>query len=187
MRIFIIIALFAFLIIPATVWSVDDSGMAAEEDVTLSGVTEKEEAATQVNESEMVMPSLTEGALPSMTKIGLSLLLVIVVIYGTVFLMRKLTGNRLAGAGSKKSVQLIEQTYLAPKKSVCLVKLADRAVLLGMTDTQINFLTEIDWDSMPQDVHKKVESKAVGFQSILNDAAGKLFGSKKKKGTVGEN
>lgn len=186
MRILIITALLAFLIIPATVWSTEDGKEVIGENVANIAEQEKVAAATPAKEADIVMPSLTDSVLPSLTKIGLSLLLVIVVIYGTIYLMRKLSGNRLAGAGSKKLVQLIEQTYLAPKKSVCLVKLADRAVLLGMTDTQINFLTEIEWDDMPQEVHKKAENQAVGFQSILNDAVGKLFGSRKKKGAVSE-
>ena len=186
MRILIITALLAFLIIPTMAWSIDGGSAVVEEGVTNTAEQNKVATATPVEEGEIAMPLLTDSVLPSLTKIGLSLLLVIVVIYGTVFLMRKLSGNRLAGAGSKKSVQLIEQTYLAPKKSICLVKLADRAVLLGMTDTQINFLTEIEWDAMPQEVHKKVEAQAIGFQSILNDAAGKIFGSKKKKGTAGD-
>jgi flagellar biosynthetic protein FliO len=124
---------------------------------------------------------LLQDSVPSLARIIVALLVIVVVIYATVFLLRRLSGNRLSG-GRGKTIQVIEQTYLAPKKSVCLLKLADRAVLIGITDTSISTLTEMEWDSLPPDVIKKLAQPPAGFPGMLNEAAGKLFRGRSAKG-----
>lgn len=125
--------------------------------------------------------SLIQDSVPSLARIVVALLVIVVIIYATVFLLRRLSGNRASG-GRGKTIQVIEQTYLAPKKSVCLLKLADRAVLIGITDASINMLTELEWDSLPPDVVKKLSQPPVGFPGFLNEAAGKLFRGRSTKG-----
>lgn len=127
----------------------------------------------------------TEGlsgmVLPSLTRIALSLMAIIGIIYGSVFLLRKLTGHRLGSGGHKGAIQLVEKTFLAPKKSVCLLKLADRAVLIGVTETNINLLTEFDWSELPQQTFAKPKGQPIKFQRMLNQAAGRLFNSRNRK------
>ena len=136
---------------------------------------------SETGEQSAEIPSLTESVLPSLSRIGISLVIIVAIIYLTVFLLRKLSGNRLGGRKGT-AIQIIEQTYLAPKKSVCLLKLADRAVLVGITDTNINLLTELEWDSLPQEAIDKSRSLHKSFPGFLNEAAGRLFGSRKGKG-----
>lgn len=137
-------------------------------------------AAQATDNDEEVVPSLTESVVPSLTRIAITLVVVVAIIYLTVYLLRKLSGNRMGGVGRGKTVQVIEQTYLAPKKSVCLLKLADRAVLVGITDNNISLLSEFDWDSLPSDIMAKTNRMPGGFQNVLNEAAGRLFGKKDK-------
>lgn len=146
---------------------------------TVPSTTMSQESETDKEPAEI--PSLTESVLPSLTRIAISLVVIIGIIYLTVFLLRKLSGNRLGGSKGT-AIQIIEQTYLAPKKSVCLLKLADRAVLVGITDTSINLLTELDWDSLPQEAIGKSRSLQKGFPGFLNEAAGRLFGGRRGKG-----
>ena len=126
-------------------------------------------------------PSVTEMVMPSIGRIVLSLGIIILVIYATVFLLRKLSGGKVSG-GRGKTIQVIEQTYLAPKKSVCLVKMADRAVLIGVTDTTISLLTELDWDALPHETASKANPPQAGFQSVLAESLGKLFTGKGRRG-----
>jgi len=132
------------------------------------------------------MPSLTESVLPSLSRIAISLCVIVGIIYLTVFLLRKLSGNRIGGKKGS-TIQIIEQAYLAPKKSVCLLKLADRAVLVGITETNINLLTEMEWESLPPEVVERTSRHQGGFQGLLNEAAGKLFGGRGSKGAEREN
>ncbi len=127
--------------------------------------------------------SVTESVLPSLMRIFITLILVVAFIYGTVFILKKLAGNRVAGSG--KTIQVIEHTYLAPKKSVCLLKMADRAVLVGITDTTINTLTEMDWESLPAEIGQRLQTQPKNFPGLLGNAAAKFFGSKQKGGEYG--
>lgn len=129
--------------------------------------------------SAAATPGLGDSVLPSLTRLGLSLLAIVAIIYATVFLMRKLSGNKI---GRGRTIQIVEQTFIAPKKSVCLLKLGDRVVLVGITDSNINMLTELDCDTMPPEYLNKIKERPAGFQGFLGDAAGRLFGNKKSGG-----
>ncbi len=157
------------------------SGEIAAGEGDSAAVAAQTSSATQTTvEHEEVVPSLTESVVPSLTRIAITLAVVVAIIYLTVFLLKKLSGNRMGGVGRGRTVQVIEQTYLAPKKSVCLLKLADRAVLVGITDNNITMLTEFDWDSLPEDIIMKTSRIPGGFQGVLSEAAGRLFGKKDK-------
>ena len=184
-RIVILCLLFSLVTVGAPLAGMEgpDSTVVAD---TATATTDIGGIVENAADENMAVPSVTDMLVPSLTRIGLSLLVIVAFIYGMVLLLRKLSGNKLGGSSRNKTVHLIEQTYLAPKKSVCLLKLADRAVLVGVTETQISMLTEMEWESMPQDALSKVMGKEAGFQGFLNDAVGKMFGGKKNKGAHGE-
>ena len=131
------------------------------------------------------MPSLTESVLPSLTRIAVSLCVIVAIIYLTVFLLKKLSNSHIGGRKGT-AIQIVEQTYLAPKKSVCLLKLADRAVLVGITENSMNLLTEMEWDALPQETIEKSDRAHAGFQGFLNEAAGRFLGGKRSKGAGNE-
>ena len=164
------------------------TGLLAAEVSDSTGVTQTA-AASEVIQDQTDKPPSQEGEeftsvsgmlAPSLLRIAGSLVVIIVFIYGAVFLLRKLSGNRVGGAGRDKTVRLIEQTYLAPKKSVCLIKMADRAVLVGVTEAQISMLTEMEWDSLPQKAQQMATAQQGGFQNLLGEAATRLFKGKNK-------
>jgi flagellar protein FliO/FliZ len=160
-------------------------------------VSAQDEVATQPESSPLTnqigeteneageMPSLTESVLPSLTRIAISLIIIVAIIYATIFLLKKLSGNRIGGRKGK-AIEVVEQTYLAPKKSVCLLKLADRAVLVGITEQNINMLTEFNWEDLPEQTVEKGKRLQTGFPGLLNEAAGKLFGGRANKGAERE-
>ncbi|MCP4568308.1 MAG: flagellar biosynthetic protein FliO [FCB group bacterium] len=180
----LLICLIPFAAIPVRADSTDQV-IAGETDPAVTGEDQNLTSVATTEETAEV-PTVSDMLLPSLTRIALSLMVIIVVIYGVVYLLRKLSGNRLGGGRKNKTIQMVEQTYLAPKKSVCLIKMADRAVLVGVTDTHISMLTEMEWDTLPQDSQPCTEEKQTGFQGVLNDAVGKLFGTSKNKGASGE-
>jgi flagellar protein FliO/FliZ len=155
--------------------------MAENEEVGSNDTTNAAGVQNEISGDDVYTPSVTETVLPSMTRIGLSLMVIVIIIYLAVFALRKFSGNSMGGKKGK-TVQIIEQTYLAPKKSVFLLKLADRAVLVGVTDTNINMLTEFDLDVIPRDVIERVEKQQGGFPGFLSAATGKLLGGKGNRG-----
>lgn len=180
----LLISLIPFAAIPARA-DATDPVIAGETEPAVTGEDQNLSSVATMEETAEV-PTVTDMLLPSLTRIALSLMVIVVIIYGVVYMLRKLSGNRLGGRRKNKTIQMVEQTYLAPKKSVCLIKMADRAVLVGVTDTHISMLTEMEWDALPLDSQPDTGEKQPGFQGMLNDAVGKLFGASKKKGASGE-
>ena len=71
---------------------------------------------------------------------------VLLVIWGSVvgmrWYVRRMNGE--AGAGMARALQIVETRALGPNRALHLVRLGDRAVLIGATPERINALMEID-------------------------------------------
>ena len=90
--------------------------------------------------------------------LGWRLLLVVGVIWAAVWVMRwyvQRTNGSAASAG--RQVQIIETRTIGPNRSLQLVRLGGRAVLLGVTPDRINSLLEID---DPDEVERLAEAAA---------------------------
>lgn len=85
--------------------------------------------------------------------------LVLIVIWLAVMAMRWYVRrvNGIDGAASGRQLQVLETKALAPNRSLHLVRVGNRAVLLGVTPERINQLTEID---DPEEVERLVEAAA---------------------------
>ncbi|OFZ21032.1 MAG: hypothetical protein A2X94_06790 [Bdellovibrionales bacterium GWB1_55_8] len=57
--------------------------------------------------------------------------------------------NRLAknGIGKKKMIEVLSNHYLGPKKSIAVVRVAGRTMVLGITEESINLITQLGADS----------------------------------------
>ena len=107
-----------------------------------------------------------------------ALVLVIICIYLAVFLLRRVMGTRNRGKGSNALLEIIESTYVAPKKTISLVRVADKAVLIGITEGNMTVLTELDADQTA--VALSGEQKVTEadpedqFDKLFERAAGRL-------------
>ena len=90
--------------------------------------------------------------------LGWRLVLVVGVIWGAVWVMRWYV-QRMNGsaAAAGRQVQIIETRAIGPNRSLQLVRLGGRAVLLGVTPDRINSLLEID---DPEEVERLAEASA---------------------------
>lgn len=101
------------------------------------------------NTGETVNPALTgmdDGMMAAMGKMAAALVVVVIAIYGAVWGLKRLNGGRRRGRNGRQLLEVVETAYLAPKKSVALVRVADKAVVVGVTDGQMSVLTELDSD-----------------------------------------
>ncbi len=78
--------------------------------------------------------------------LGLRLGLVLVIVWGAVMVMRWYVRRTsgVTGGGGGRQLQVLETRALGPNRSLHLVRLGGRAVLLGVTPERINRLLEID-------------------------------------------
>jgi len=113
----------------------------------------------------------------SLLKLVGALLLVVIGIYGFIFILKRMMGQKLSGNRGHKLIEVLETSYIAQKKSVSLIRIADRSVLVGVTDRGINVLTELSSDETTRVLKENiVEKPALGFKGILKDAGVKLSG-----------
>ncbi len=116
-------------------------------------------------------------AAASLIKMLIALAVVVVCIYVGIFLLKKLMAKRHTGHSGNSLLEVIETAYIDPKKSLSLVRVADKSVLIGVTDNQISVLTELDQqhtESMVQQLSRQQSSD--GFMSMLKSASDKLRG-----------
>lgn len=71
-----------------------------------------------------------------------SLLLIIGLIIGTVFVIKKYFRNHLPGAIHLDSLQILARLPLQQKQSLALIKVFERIVLVGITESSITLLSE---------------------------------------------
>ncbi|MEE2754407.1 MAG: flagellar biosynthetic protein FliO [Candidatus Latescibacterota bacterium] len=74
---------------------------------------------------------------------GLSLLVVVFLIWGAVQILKKFSPG--AVASSKNShIRVLDRAHIAPKKSIYVVQIGDKALALGISDQQMTPLTDLD-------------------------------------------
>ena len=80
----------------------------------------------------------------------MSLLLIIGLIYGSVFLMGKMQRKGGFASSQLSQMRIIERLHLSPKKTVYLVKVPGKALVLAAGNEEIRLLTELDVDKVDE-------------------------------------
>ena len=120
--------------------------------------------------------SENDGAVwPSIIKMVSALVVVLFALYGSVYLLKKGMGRKFARGNTGCALEVLESTFVAPRKTVSLLRVADRSILIGITEKQINILTEL---SVEQTAALKISQSetetTVGFSDILATATKKV-------------
>jgi len=80
------------------------------------------------------------GLFSLLSRFALSLILIIVLIWGTVYLLRR--ASNPGKTGKSVMIKVMARTFIAPKKGIYLVRVAGKVIALGITDSQITKLAE---------------------------------------------
>lgn len=99
--------------------------------------------------------------------------LVLVAIWAAVMAMRWYVRRMNGEVGGARQLQVLESRALGPNRSLHLVRLADRAVLLGVTADRINALLTVD---DPVEVERMVAAASAGSTSGLRQIASEVTG-----------
>jgi len=108
-------------------------------------------------------------------KLIAALVVVVVAIYGFLFVLKMMMGRRFSPNNHNRMIEVLETTYVAQKKAVSLVRVSNRAVLVGISDNGLTALAEIS----PEETSKIMteyagHEKASGFGGVLRDVSTKL-------------
>lgn len=160
----IILALFGALIINTERVTADNS-QALTQDANV----------VEAQSTEDVLKGYTSSALPSMFKLVGALIVVIGCIYLGLFLLRKMMGRKYSGNRSNNIMEVLETTYIGPKKTVSLIRVANKSVLVGSTETQISVLTELDSQTTEEILAGiSTEEEQENFKNMFTVASMKL-------------
>jgi flagellar biosynthetic protein FliO len=79
---------------------------------------------------------------PTLLQLGGALLLIIGIIYLSVWLMKKYTNGRMAGGGGL--ISIVERRHLTPKQALYLIKIGEKHLLIGASDSGLQKLSDIE-------------------------------------------
>ena len=114
----------------------------------------------------------------------LSLLAVFAIVFLMAYIATKFLGGRFNARISDHGGRVLENLPLGPNRSVCIVDMADRVFLLGMTDQSITLLSEVlDPDEIERLRTKSKNSSTDIFSEEFNSLSSLIdrLSSRKKR------
>lgn len=128
----------------------------------------------QQGEEQLPVPAVSEDLWPVMMKLALAVLVVVVLIYITMLLLRKVSLGRAGILGGKGSLEVLERSYFAPKKMVCLLRVGEKVLLVGVSDYSVNLVADVSDQDLTTNESKGSKKAGVGFSSYLERAKSHL-------------
>ena len=118
----------------------------------------------------------TSGTTGLVARIAFSLVVVVALIWGAVYLMRRFSGY-VPSARGKSHVRVLGRAHIAPKKAIYIVQIGSRSLAVGVTDTQMAMLAELDPEETLSAYTADSEGSApVPFASLLKDVRTRFWG-----------
>ncbi len=101
-----------------------------------------------------------------------SLFVVLALIAAGVFLLKKIMPYRGFAANGKHHIQVLSRVSLGQKRSICLVKIADEVLVVGLTNTNISLLSKMNaddyYDGQGMDIHEPSAEYKQSFRKVLD-------------------
>lgn len=160
-----IIALFTLVLLFTSVFSQNTDSSVTEVNPVVDESTIFLNNSSDSSQTETESSSSTFGLFFRMI---LVLVIIILLIYGFVWLLRKTSGQKTKNDPYLKEVANLT---FSPGKSVRVVTLKDKAYLIGVTDSNINLISEVEdkdlIDAMNLNAEEKPSDKPKDFASLL--------------------
>jgi flagellar protein FliO/FliZ len=105
-----------------------------------------------------------------------ALIVVIFCIYFGIYLLKRLMNRRLAANGGRQNLEVLETSFVGPKKQVSLIRVADRSVLIGITESNISVLSELSEEetAVVLQQERDHQNEPVRFSELLKKATGQI-------------
>ena len=116
------------------------------------------------------IPNVSDELWPVMMKLAVAVLVIVAMIYITMLLARKLSLGRAGVMGGRGSLEMLERSYFAPRKFVCLMRVGKRVLLLGVSDNAINLVADVSDQEFSVLEKRKSKEKTPGFKNYLRQA-----------------
>jgi len=180
----------ALLLVGVTMMKVDSADAQRELSESNNAAVTDNGSGAQSDPQPSVEPAeqiQNPGIVSAVVKMVSALALVIALVYGALYMLRRLMGRRLKGSGGNGSLEVLETTYVGQHKAISLVRVGQRSVLVGVTDSQITTLTELDIEETEEILGASTHpAKTEPFSGALSGAVERLktFGLRKKRAVL---
>ena len=155
------------------------SDLAASNSQLLSEINNELTQTTQAGLPAAGQAQTTAGSgIYTFLKVILGLAVIVVLIYLTVFLLRFVNKNRLNSGirlkAGKNLIKVLDSANISANKSIQLVSVAGKMIIIGVTDNMISFLSEVapgktkDVEEFLQDSQGE-EPVRTNFKSMLSN------------------
>ena len=118
-------------------------------------------------------PDMISAGLKMIASLGVVLAMILFLLYG----IRKLASQRLGTAGGKQ-IHVLESHYMGLKKTITLVRVPGKVLVLGISGDRINLLDTLDGDIAKQEL---TPGKSNSFGPILSERLKKIGDGFKRK------
>ena len=106
-----------------------------------------------------------------------SLVLVSCLIIGVVFLLKRYVFGRNGTGKAESEIKILSTTFLGPKKSIYLVRVLNKVLVLGVSESQMQTLSEFTSDEAEALLpHNHQEIKEQPFSKVLHTLMGHTKG-----------
>ncbi|MDL2275267.1 flagellar biosynthetic protein FliO [Desulfosarcina sp. OttesenSCG-928-G10] len=105
-------------------------------------------------------PDMLDAGLRMISALGIVLAVMLALVCG----IKKMTRHRMMGSGS--DIKVLETRYLGVKKSICLVGVPGKVLVLGITSDRITLLDTLDESAVLS--AKKPAQPPVSFGAIMD-------------------
>lgn len=180
-----------YLLLPALLflWLLPDNAAAAAEpdaDIAQAGPEQSaryEEDKTASPDPAAPFPSMLDGAdhtdVPSfgwmfVRTIG-ALCLVFILILGLVFLLKRFAFQQRMPGLKNDAISILSSTFIAPKKSIHMIQVLNRVLIVGVTDAGISILSEFHENELGTiENQNKQDTTKQPFDNVLSTLWGKI-------------
>jgi len=108
-----------------------------------------------------------------------SLIVITLLIYLVILYFKKFYMGKRGLSVNSSSMKIIGTLFLAPKKTIYLVKIGKKVVVLGVTESNINYLSELNDEELGEINIDKVAVSNGSFSFHLNGFLSKLMRKEK--------
>ena len=118
-------------------------------------------------------PDMLAAGLKMVASLGVVLAFILLLLYG----IKKMAGQRMSTTGGKR-IQVLESHYMGVKKTLSLVRVPGKVLVLGISGDRINLLDTLDENIVQQEI-PPVASRSFG--PMLSDRLKKIGNGLKRK------
>ncbi len=87
-------------------------------------------------------PDFSTDIGPTLLQLAGAMLLIIIIIYASVWLMKRYTVGKTPAGG--ELIKIVDRRYLNPKQSIYVLKVGEKHILIGATEAGINKLCDVE-------------------------------------------